>query len=140
MRCGTPNAQIIGNCGLFHVARELSLRGWNVVLTARNMRGADLFAANEDETVVHPIQSKALSRRSDVPLGSSLEKLRSFWWVVTMYATAERPVCYVLTLDEVKRYAHENSKDGKSSFWLPFKEFADARFENAWDRLTTPLN
>ena len=127
--------QITGNCGLYHVARELSRRGWNVVLTVRNARGADLYAANDDESVVHPVQSKALAKRSDVPLGGSLDLLRSAWWVVTMNATSEEPTCYVLSLDDVKGLAVENVKQGKSSFWLPYKAFSAPEFENAWHRL-----
>ncbi|WP_211365062.1 hypothetical protein [Rhodovulum strictum] len=127
--------QLTGNAGLFHVARELSRRGWNVILTIRNARGADLYAANDDETIVHPIQSKALSKRSDVPLGSSIGSLRSPWWVITMNAHADEPECYVLSLDEVTTLAVENIKEGKSSFWLPFKSFTRPEFKNAWHRL-----
>lgn len=53
--------QITGNIGLYHVARELSLLGWNVMPTVRNARGADLYAASEDERIIQPIQVKAHS-------------------------------------------------------------------------------
>ena len=55
--------QLTGNAGLYHVARELSRRGWHVMPTVRNARGADLYAATDDESRVLPIQSKALSKR-----------------------------------------------------------------------------
>ena len=105
---------------------------------ARNAQSNDLLAANEDGSVVHTVKSRALSRRSDVPLGPALDNLRSAWWIVTMYPTSDQPVCYVLTLEEVKQYAHEDTKNGKSSFWLPFKEFTQPEFENAWHRLEAP--
>ena len=104
------------------------------MLTVRNARGADIYAANDDETVVNPIQSKALSKRSDVPLGASLINLRSPWWAVTMYANSDEPVCYILSLDEVKSFAVENTKDGKSTFWLPYRLYAKPEFKNAWHR------
>lgn len=74
--------QLTGNAGLYHVARELSRRGWHVMPTVRNARGADLYAASDDEGTVLSIQSKALSKRDPVPLGGSLETLRSPWWVI----------------------------------------------------------
>jgi hypothetical protein len=59
--------------------------------TVRNARGADLYAASEDETRVLPIQSKALSKRVPVPLGGSLDRLRSYWWIITINANTETP-------------------------------------------------
>src|SRR3546814_4356073 len=61
----TMRHQLTGNVGLYHVARELSRRGWHVMPTVRNARGADLYAASDDEARVLPIQSKALSKRSE---------------------------------------------------------------------------
>src|SRR3546814_3956478 len=82
--------QLTGNVGLYHVARELSRRGWHVMPTVRNARGADLYAASDDEARVLPIQSKALSKRAPVPLGGSLDRLCSHWWVVTINANTDR--------------------------------------------------
>src|SRR3954452_13251619 len=87
--------QLTGNAGLYHVARELSRRGWHVMPTVRNARGADLYAASGDESVVLRIQSKALSKKAPVPLGSNLNLLRSDWWVVTVGANTSSPICYV---------------------------------------------
>lgn len=128
--------QITGNSGLFRVAWELSRRGWNVMPTVRNARGADLYAAGQDESRVIAIQSKALSKRSDVPLGASLDNLRSRWWVITLYANTDEPSCYILTLDEVKANAAKNTnKAGKVSYWLPSKFFMADIYKNAWQRL-----
>src|SRR5690242_24565 len=98
--------QLTGNAGMYHVARELSRRGWHVMPTVRNARGADLYAASEDEASVLAIQSKALSKKDPVPLGTSLDSLRSPWWIITVNANTASPICYVLTLDEVKAAAH----------------------------------
>lgn len=107
--------------------------------TVRNARGADLYAASDDEQRVLPIQSKALSKRAPVPLGGSLDRLCSRWWVVTINANTASPTCYVLTLDEVKAGAHrgENAA-GTVSYWLQPKTYALPQYHEAWDRLGLP--
>lgn len=131
--------QLAGNGGMYHVARELSRRGWNVMPTVRNARGADLYAASEDESTVLPIQSKALSKRDPVPLGGSLETMRSLWRIITINANSASPTCYVLTLDEVKAAAHRGENASrKISYWLPPKAYALPKYLEAWDRLGVP--
>ena len=131
--------QLTGNAGLYHVARELSRRGWHVMPTVRNARGADLYAASDDESRVLSIQSKALSKRDPVPLGTSLDSLRSRWWVVTTNANTDAPTCYVLTIDEVKASAHRGiNGGGKVSYWLQPKAYALPHYKEAWDRLGSP--
>jgi hypothetical protein len=108
--------------------------------TVRNARGADLYAASDDERRVIPIQSKALSKRNPVPLGASLETLCSEWWVITVNANAESPTCYVLSLDEVKFSAHRGVNEaGKVSYWLQPKSYAKDEFREAWQRLGNPV-
>lgn len=131
--------QLTGNAGMYHVARELSRSGWHVMPTVRNARGADLYAVSADETSVLAIQSKALSKKAPVPLGTDLEKLRSPWWIVTTEANSPSPTCYVLTLDEVKAGAHRGvNASGKVSYWLQPKAYALDRFKEAWKRLGYP--
>jgi hypothetical protein len=130
-------AQITGNCALFHVAAKLSRLDWAVSMTTRNARGADMFAVNADESVVHPIQSKGLAKRNAVPLGTDLEKLRSRWWVITVGAATDEPVCYVLTLDEVKERASRD-RGRNRAFWLEAKNYMLPGFEEAWERLGDP--
>ncbi|WP_433947586.1 hypothetical protein [Brevundimonas diminuta] len=60
---------MVGNAGLNFAAWQLSRRGWHALPTIRNARGSDLYVTNGDETVFFGVQSKALSRRSPVPLG-----------------------------------------------------------------------
>lgn len=132
-------AQITGNCALYHVAAKLSRLAWAVSMTTRNARGADMLAANSDESAVHPIQSKGLSKKSAVPLGTSLERLRSRWWVVTVGAASDAPVCYILTLDEVKERASQDNGKNRA-FWLEAKNYMLPEFEEAWDRLGDPTS
>ena len=128
--------QLTGNAGLYRVAWELSRRGWNVLPTVRNARGADLYAVSQDESRVVAIQSKALSKRADVPLGRSPDNLRSMWWVVTLNANSNEPTCFVLSLDEVKSNAViQTGKDGKISMWLASKFYIADVYKDAWHRL-----
>ena len=128
--------QLTGNAGLYRIAWELSRRGWNVLPTVRNARGADLYAVCEDETRIIAVQSKALSKRADVPLGGSLEALRSMWWIVTLNANSDEPSCFILNLDEVKANAVSNTnKEGKVSYWLPSRFFMNDIYKDAWHRL-----
>jgi hypothetical protein len=131
--------QLTGNSGLYHVARELSRRGWHVMPTVRNARGADLYAASEDESRVIPIQSKALSKRNPVPLGASLETLRSMWWVITINANEASPTSFILSLNEIRAAAHRGVNDrGVVSYWLQPKDYATDEFREAWHRFGDP--
>lgn len=106
--------------------------------TVRNARGADLYAADDEERVV-PIQSKALSRRAPVPLGNSLDRLCSRWWIVTINANSASPTCFILTLDEVKAAAHRGiNAAGIVSYWLQPRSYALPEYEEAWARLGSP--
>lgn len=128
-----PRPQLTGNAGLNYASWQLSRRGWHVMPTIRNARGSDLIVTNDDETVFFGVQSKALSRRSAVPLGLSIENLRSEWWVITIHANSDNPVCYVLRLDEVRALAGQDKNGG--AWWLEPKHYDKPEFRNAWDRL-----
>jgi hypothetical protein len=130
-------SQLTGNCALYHVARELSRKGWHVAITSRNARGADLYAASTEETIVHPVQSKGLSKLMPVPLGNSLDKLRSKWWIITTFANDPSPICYVMTLEEVKALAFRNLS-GTEAYWLQPKAYDIPEFREAWHRLGDP--
>lgn len=107
--------------------------------TVRNARGADLYAASDRELRAIPIQSKALSKRAPVPLGNSLDRLCSPWWVITTHANTASPICYILTLDEVKAAAHRNENAaGAVSYWLEPKSYTLPTFKEAWERLGSP--
>lgn len=108
--------------------------------TVRNARGADLYAASSDESIVLAIQSKALSSRVPVPLGASLENLRSKWWIITINATSDFPTCFVMTLNEVKASAHKgvSPKSEKISYWLQPKMYDLEEYKEAWHRLGEP--
>jgi hypothetical protein len=125
--------QITGNSGLNYAAWQLSRRGWHVMPTIRNARGSDLIVTNADETIFFGVQSKALSKRNPVPLGLNISDLRSEWWVITVHANSDNPICYVLKNEEVKLLAFQDKNGG--AYWLQPRSYDRDEFREAWDRL-----
>lgn len=126
-------AQITGNAGLNYAAWQLSRRGWHVMPTIRNARGSDLFITNEDESQFFGVQSKAISSRYAIRLGLNPAALRSDWWVITMHANSDSPVCYVLHIDDVRALASQDKNGGM--WWLEPKDYDRDEFREAWHRL-----
>lgn len=155
LRIGTHLAnlkQITGNIGLYHVACELSRAGWNVMPTARNARGADIYAASEDERIIHPIQIKAHSAKpADTQMGLHPERLVTPWWVFVAHARSPTDICcYVVTLDEVRKLIRRDpgsrteKPEHECVFWFdrrfytPGSDRELTRCKNAWHRLGIP--
>lgn len=145
--------QLIGNVGVYHVARELSRHGWNVLLTVRNARGADLYAISQSERLVVPIQVKAHSAKpNDIRLGLYPENLVTPWWVIVAFAGTGEPVSYVVPLADIIALKVRDSgvRSGKLEherlWWFSQhnftpgsdRELIDAR--EAWLRLGDPAS
>jgi len=108
--------------------------GWNVMPTARNARGVDIIAYSRDATRFVGIQVKALSKRSPVPLGTTLDKVMGdFWIIVNQVATT--PSAYILLPTEVLERAHRGEKEGRVSYWLQPRDYEQESFLEAWDRI-----
>ena len=102
--------------------------------TIRNARGSDLFVTNGDESRFFGVQSKALSKRNPIRLGLSLDDIRSDYWVITVNANTDTPVCYVLSKDDIRRVASRD-KGGQQAFWLEMRDYEQEEFREAWDRI-----
>lgn len=127
-------SQIVGNIGMYYVCYQLSTLGWNVMPTARNARGVDIIAYDENSINYLGIQVKTLSGRNPVPLGNSLDKIISDYWVIVLL-NGELPTTYILTPHEVKEFAHRGEKAGKISYWLQPKKYDQEFFKENWSRL-----
>lgn len=126
--------QLTGNAGLYYCCYQLSLRGWNVMPTARNARGVDIIAYNRDASRYLGIQVKALSKRIPVPLGTSLDKcMGDFWIIVNRVATS--PTAFIMLPSEVQKLAHRGEKDARVSYWLQPKGYDREQFREAWERI-----
>jgi len=128
------NAQIVGNVGLYFACYELSKRGWNVMPTARNAKGIDIIAYNLTATRYIGVQVKALSKKSPVPLGNSLEKIMGDYWVIINNLSGT-PETFILKPEEVKARAHRGEKEDRVSFWLQPKSYMVPEFAQRWDRI-----
>ena len=129
--------QVVGNVGLYFVCYRLSVRGWNVMPTARNARGIDILIYSQDATRTHTIQVKALSKPNPVPLGGNTDRLMGDFFVVCRNV-ATTPECFVLLPSEVRELAHRSKvreKDGGVSYWLQPAQYAQQRFREAWERI-----
>lgn len=122
-----------GNAGLNYAAWQLSRRGWHVMPTIRNARGSDLIVTDADESLFFGVQSKALTKRTAVPLGKSIDWLRSEWWVITVCANSDRPVCFILRKQEVQQLASQDANGG--AYWLNPPAYDRDEFREAWDRI-----
>lgn len=135
------STQVTGNAASHSAAWQLSRRGWNVMLTARNAKGSDLFCANDNETVFFGVQSKGLTKRDPVGLGTNLANLRSEWWIITINAKTDAPVCFIMTLQEVKELCVQSdpakSRTGTASIWLAPSAYDRPQFREAWHRFAT---
>lgn len=132
---GPSQNQIVGNIGLYYVCYRLSRNGWNVMPTARNARGIDILIYNQDATKTYALQVKALSRRSPVPLGGKLEGHFGDFFIICQNIISDKPICFVMTPEEVRKDAHKGEKNGKISYWLQPKKYESPEFREQWERI-----
>ena len=127
--------QHVGNVGLYWCCYKLTRLGWNAMSTARNARGVDIIAYANDASTVRALQVKALSRKSPVPLGKSLDKIMGDFWLIVVGAQADGPETFILTPGEVRAAALRGEKDGRISYWLPPSRYRAVPFREAWHRI-----
>ena len=89
--------------------------------------------SQQDETQFFVVQSKALSKRHAVPLGTDLHSLRSDWWIITVHANSDTPACYVLRLEDVRALATQDRNGDR--WWLEPRAYDWDESREAWHRL-----
>lgn len=104
--------------------------------TIRNARGSDLFVTNGDETIFFGVQSKRLGKRDAVGLGKRIDDLRSDWWIITIRANSDSPVCYILRLEEVHQLAKQDARKERK-WWLGSPAYDRDEYREAWERIGT---
>ena len=123
----TKNKQIIGNQGLHFVSFVLARKGFNVAITSRNAKGADIIIYNEDFSSLKTLQVKSITVKQDTNVGQTVEKIGpapqlicDYWVFVNL--SYSYPRCSVYTKEELQPLvAVDNNpgKAGKWSWWLP---------------------
>jgi hypothetical protein len=126
--------QITGNVGLYYCCYQLSLRGWNVMPTARNARGVDIVAYSRDGKRFIGVQVKALSKRNPVPLGTHLERVMGDFWVI-VNKVASTPSAFIMLPEEVIERSHRGERDGRVSYWLQPADYDQDEFKEKWNRI-----
>lgn len=126
--------QITGNIGLYYTCYKLSCMGWNVMPTARNARGVDIIAYNQDGSRFIGVQVKALSKRNPVPLGTNIDKVMGDFWVIVNNLASE-PQAFILLPEEIKERSHRGEKDERVSYWLQPGSYDTDAFREAWHRI-----
>lgn len=131
----TLDLQLAGNVGLYYYGcYRLSLMGWSVMPTARNARGVDIIAYSRDASRFVGVQVKALSKRNPVPLGTSLDKVMSDFWII-VNKVAAAPSAYIMLPSEVTERAHRGENEDGVSYWLQPADFEHKTFKEAWERI-----
>jgi hypothetical protein len=97
---------LIGAAGEYHVAAQLSMRGWLATVTIKNSPGTDVLAQHATTGRVVAIQTKTTSQRgASLVLGRKDEipdpAGRGWYVLVAMRGTEERPVFYVIPRNHV---------------------------------------
>lgn len=132
---GVVTNQTTGNIGLFFVCYELSLRGWNVMPTARNAKGVDVvaYSQNAERTVL--IQVKTLSHMMPVGLGSAVNTLIGDFVVICVRDYPNKPKSFVMKPTEVRKLAKCYEKNGKTSCWLHISSYDSPNYRDRWERI-----
>jgi hypothetical protein len=126
--------QITGNIWLYYTCYRLSLMGWNVMPTSCNARGIDIIAYSINGSRFIGVQIKALSKRNPVPIGTSLDKIMGYFWII-VNNVAQGPCAFVMLPSEVKEKAHRGEKDGRISYWLQPTSYDTDEFREMWHRI-----
>lgn len=137
----TKNKQIIGNQGLHFVAFNLARLGFNVAITARNAKGADILIYNEDCSTIKTVQVKSFTTKLDIKVGQSAERsgpipalICDYWIFVNLKYTYPR--CSIYTKEELQPHVGTDKnpgKEGKWSWWLPSR-LPDGCIDQ-WDKI-----
>ena len=132
--------QVVGNGGLYFAAYKLSKMGWNVMPTSRNARGVDILAYDARAQEYLGIQVKALSKRNNVPLGRSIDRDRfmGHWWIIVIKIATDKPECFIMRPDEVRRRATRTKKAAVPWYYLRPTCYDTDKFSDAWDRIGPP--
>ena len=105
---------------------------WNAA-SGKGWDPAELCKLYCDEAVFFGVQSKGFSKRYPVPLGMNLNDLRSDWGIITVHANSDAPICFVLSLNEVRNLASQGKNGGK--WWLEPKACDRDQFPEAWHHI-----
>jgi Holliday junction resolvase-like predicted endonuclease len=97
----------VGICGVFHVAAELTRRGWIAMPTIRNTKEIDIIARKADKNVSIQVKTNSYGKIK-YPMGKVDAVGDNIFFVfVTLKRENERPDFYVVPSKIVAEYTEE---------------------------------
>jgi hypothetical protein len=120
------NNQVVGNVGLFYICYELCKRGWNAMPTSRDARGVDILIYSQDGKKKYSIQTKSLTKKSPVPIGTSLDGLIADY-IIICRSIFEKPEIFIAETRMIINRIHKGVKNEKISYWLQPKDYEEFR-------------
>ena len=151
-RRGSARTGLTGAAGEYHIAAELSRRGWLATVTIKNAPGTDVLAEDADTGHVITIQSKT-SSGGDFLVGAGCEKptmqTNAWYALVGLRNPDERPEFWLVPRNHVaalvyvghRRWLSEPSKDGRTRKDSSMRSIARSHitvYYEAWDSLRLP--
>lgn len=111
MAGGNKRTGLIGAAGEYHVAGQLSQRGWLATITIKNSPGTDVLAQHADTGILIAIQTKTTEIASQGwILGSKdetpTERTDSWYVLVGMNGDAVRPDFYIVPRNHVSAHLY----------------------------------
>lgn len=97
---------LVGACGVFHAAAELSRRGWIAMPTIRNTEGIDIVAVRSGKTANIQVKTNSYGK-ARFPMRTKNETLVApniFYILVTLKDEGKRPDFYVVPSKIVAEY------------------------------------
>lgn len=110
MAGGLTRTGLVGAAGEYHVAAQLSQRGWLATITIKNSPGTDVLAQHADNGKLVAIQCKTTAGSAHWVLAAKDEKRserNDAWYVlVSLKGTMERPDFYVLPRNHIAAFLY----------------------------------
>jgi hypothetical protein len=143
---------LVGAAGEYHVAAQLSQRGWLSTITIKNSPGTDVLAQHVDDGTLVAIQTKTTTVSDSWVLGVKDERpsprTDSWYVLVALRAVTERPDFYVIPRNHVSAYlyvAHREwlrspGRSGKPRLDNPMRNMYPAElqaYKEDWAALTS---
>src|SRR5919198_3117268 len=81
----------------------------------------------------YTIQAKSLTKRSPVPLGSSLESLFADYLIVCRNVLVNNPELFITSMGRIRPDIHKGHKNGRVSYWLQQKNYE--QYKDNWEEI-----
>jgi hypothetical protein len=127
---------LVRNAGVFYACHRLSRAGWNALPRMRHSKGPNVVITSQDEERRWTLKVRSLSKRDPVPLGKD-PHIDADWVVMCIRVRTDNPICYVMSPDEVSKFANRDKRG--PYYWLEPPQYDTEEFAEQWDRIGSGL-